>query len=155
MKNVIIYTIVALAGISFASAQTSQFLSTADDNSIKQIELRGTVADALVGSLICSDSKGVLKLCSGDEFDKVMGFTFTAPYVTPNKPKLPTDAKDEFVGIASNSNGDIKEGDYVCACSVNKGAVRKCNATDKPYAKAMSGGTNGQLIKVRVLPQNR
>ncbi len=114
-----------------------------------------TITNAKEGQLICVDDYGNYKVCTGNEFEKVLGFCTNAPYVTVNKAK--GDNKiTEFQGIASFSKGRIKTGDYLCPCKKNPGRVVRCRKKNNPYAKALEAPMGeGALFKVKILGHRR
>jgi len=157
MKTIITIFIVALTALS-VQAQTSARGSVSSapsaeslDKQIRDKAAARTMADAVVGSLIAKNSDGKVVLATGNEFETILGFTTHVPYVTPNKPLSPSAKLDEFTGIAY---GTINAGDYVCPCGEKPGSVKKCEAGQAPYAKALTAGSNGSTFNVKVLAQN-
>lgn len=113
------------------------------------------IPNAKIGDLICLDDNGNHIICTGDEFEKILGFCTNAPYVTFNKAKG-NNKITEHKGIASFAKGKIKEDDYLCACEENPGQVVRCDKIDYPYAKAMeSPEETGTLFKVKILGHRR
>ncbi|MCW3127649.1 MAG: hypothetical protein JWO03_3307 [Bacteroidetes bacterium] len=108
------------------------------------------VANAQVGSLICTDAHGKYVVCTGSDYEKVKGFATSVPYVTINK-AVKGEKPNEFKAIASLQGGAIKAGDRVCASTV-AGQVKKCSEMDVPYAIALSDASaDATVIKVKVL----
>lgn len=142
------YTLFTAILVVFATV--SVFAQNSAKSNAPFANSKRNVSGATVGSLIVQDSDGNIKLSTGDEFEKILGFTTNAPYVTPNKPKSPTDKRDEFTAIGY---GSISTGDYVCPCSESPGSVKKCDAGQKPYAKALSSAGTGSRFTVKVLPE--
>ena len=152
MKKITIIILVLVATVSlFAQDSVSNL-----DNKINEKIKAKTIENAQVGDLICLDEFGNYILSSGSEFEKILGFTTSAPYVTPNKPKDPKGSKVDFKGIVSLENGAIKKGDYLCPSKKYPGKVMKCSKEDFPYAVAdEDANTDFALIKVKVLGYRR
>lgn len=107
------------------------------------------IAGAQVGSLICTDASGKYVVCSGSDYEKVKGFATAVPYVTINK-AAKGEKQNEFKAIASLGGGAIKAGDRLCASAA--GQVKKCSATDVPYAIALTDATaDATVIQVKVI----
>lgn len=143
MKKYILLTVfTAFAAVAFGqiSAKSNMPFANSERN----------VYSATQGSLIAMDSDGKYILATGGEFEKILGFTATAPYVTPNKPSK-NGKRDEFTAIGY---GSISAGDYVCPSSEMPGSVKKCDANQKPYAKALSSAGTGSRFTVKVLGEN-
>lgn len=131
-----------------AQAQTS-----ADNAGLQAKMAKQEVAGVKVGSLVCENAEGEMSLCSGDEYEKVLGFATSAPYVTVNK-RPQGQNQDTFEGFASVEAGAIKEGDYVCAGA--NGTVKRCENAALAYGVAKtSASSEGQKITVRVLGNRR
>ena len=110
-----------------------------------------TMEGVQLGTLMCQDEKGKMIICSGNEFEKILGFATNFPYVTVNKPQNATDKKDEFSAFAS---GAIKKGDYVTAGK--NGTVIRCEKSDFPYGVALEDAiSDGQKIIVKILGNRR
>ena len=104
-----------------------------------------------IGRLMCQNESGQMVICSGNEFEKILGFATNVPYVTVNKPQNSTDKKDEFSAFAS---GKISKGDYVTAGK--NGTVIRCEKSDFPYGVAMEDAiSEGQKIIVKILGNRR
>lgn len=104
-----------------------------------------------LGTLMCEDENGKMVICSGNEFEKILGFATNVPYVTVNKPQNASDKKDEFSAFAS---GKINKGDYVTAGK--NGTVIRCEKSDFPYAVALEDATSeGQKMRVKILGNRR
>ena len=116
---------------------------------------KNSLKEAKVGQLICLDDYGNYTICSGNEFEKILGFCTNAPYITVNKAK--GDNKiTEHQGIASFEKGKIKTGDYLCPCTKNAGQVVRCKKRQHPYAKALEApSSSGNLFKVKILGHRR
>lgn len=95
-----------------------------------------------IGTLMCKDDHGKLMKCNGDEFDQIVGFATSTPYITCNK----KDPKDREVGFVALTNGNLNIGDYVSASK--NGLVSNCDK-ENAYAKVVAA--NGESIRVRVL----
>lgn len=133
----------ALAQATFSSSQS---LDAAMAAKLEQ----GSVKGAQLGTLMCEDENGKMVICSGNEFEKILGFATNIPYVTVNKPQNPNDKKDEFSGFASLAAGKINKGNYVTAGK--NGTVVRCEKSEYPYAVALEDATSeGQQIKVKIL----
>ncbi|MCG3164994.1 MAG: hypothetical protein POELPBGB_00754 [Bacteroidia bacterium] len=104
-----------------------------------------------LGTLMCEDENGNMVICSGNEFEKILGFATNVPYVTVNKPQNANDKKDEFTAFAS---GEIAKGDYLTAGK--NGTVIRCEKSEFPYAVALeSANSGGQKIRVKILGNRR
>ncbi|MGE0637896.1 MAG: hypothetical protein AB7P01_15745 [Bacteroidia bacterium] len=107
-----------------------------------------------IGKLMCEDENGKMVICSGNEFEKILGFATNVPYVTVNKPQHASDKKDEFSAFASTASGKISKGDYLTAGK--NGTVVRCEKTDFPYAVALEDATSeGQKFSVKILGNRR
>jgi hypothetical protein len=127
-------------------------------NSNSDEELKSRLTERIIdgvkiGTLMCEDSNGNMVICSGDEFEKVLGFATSIPYVTVNKrPK--NQSQIEYSGIASVAGGFISSGDYLCPS--DDGKLRRCEKLDIPYAKSISdASTENSAITVRILGSRR
>jgi hypothetical protein len=110
-----------------------------------------TMEGVQLGTLMCQDENGKMVICSGNEFEKILGFATNVPYATVNKPQHPSDKKDEFSAFAS---GKISKGDYVTAGK--NGTVIRCEKSDFPYGVAMQdANTDGQKIIIKILGNRR
>ena len=110
---------------------------------------------AQIGQLICSDDYGNYTICTGNEFEKILGFCTNVPYITVNKAKG-DNMITEHQGIASFEKGKIKVGDYLCPCTKNPGQVVRCKKRQHPYAKALEApSSSGNLFKVKILGHRR
>lgn len=98
--------------------------------------------DIEIGTLMCKDDHGKLMKCNGDEFDQIVGFATSTPYITCNK----KDPKDTEVGFIAKPEGRLTVGDYVRASK--NGKVSKC---DKEIAYAKVVAVNGQSLRVRII----
>jgi hypothetical protein len=143
--------IITIAALFLTFAVSAQVSSTNLDAAISNKVASKTISNAVVGHLIAQNSEGKVVLATGNEFETILGFTTNAPYVTPNKPLTATGKIDEFTGIAY---GTINAGDYVCPCGEKPGSVKTCEAGQKPYAKALTAGSNGSSFAVKVLAEN-
>lgn len=143
--------IITIAALFLTFAVSAQVSSTNLDATIASKTAAKTIPTAVIGSLIAQDSDGKVVLATGNEFETILGFTTSVPYVTPNKPQTAAASRDEFTGIAF---GVINAGDYVCPCNEKPGTVKKCEAGQKPYAKALTAGANGSSFSVKVLAEN-
>lgn len=152
IKYLTIISVVLVVFPFYSFAQTNaKYGKTADEKMQEKM-----IPGAKLGHLICLDEFGNWMLCTGSEFEKIKGFATSVPYVTANKILEPGKSKIEFMGIASVSAGIIVQGDYLCPCEQNVGMVKKCDKTDFPYAKAISGATNsGENVRVKVLGYRR
>jgi hypothetical protein len=107
-----------------------------------------------LGTLMCEDENRKMVICSGNEFEKILGFASNVPYVTVNKPQNASDKKDEFSAFASIASGKISKGDYLTAGK--NGTVIRCEKADFPYAVALDDATSeGQKITVKILGNRR
>ncbi len=152
MKSIL--TILAVLATSFGTIAQTTTNSEAELNAQWEMALaKKTIPGVELGTLMCEDANGNMVICSGDEFEKVLGFATSIPYVTVNKrPKGQN--QDTFEGKASLAGGEISEGDYVCAGP--NGTVKRCEKIDFPYGKALSGASGeNQTITVRVLGTRR
>lgn len=137
-------------GIS-VNAQTTFSSAEKLDLAIAQRMDSKTIEGVQLGTLMCQDENGKMIICSGNEFEKILGFATSVPYVTVNKPQIASDKKDEFSAFAS---GAIKKGDYVTAGK--NGTVIRCEKSDFPYGVAMEDATSdGQKIIVKILGNRR
>jgi hypothetical protein len=143
--------IITIAALFLTFAVSAQVSSSNLDATIANKTAARTLPTAVIGSLIAQDSDGKVVLATGNEFETILGFTTNVPYVTPNKPTTAAGKRDEFTGIAY---GTINAGDYVCPCNEKPGSVKKCEAGQKPYAKALTAGSNGSTFNVKVLSEN-
>lgn len=150
MKTIITVFVLAFTALSVQAQNTAKTAADLDKQWNDKLAAR-TLNSAVVGSLIAMNSDGKVVLATGNEFETILGFTTNAPYVTPNKPTTAAGKRDEFTGIAY---GTINAGDYVCPCNEKPGSVKKCEAGQKPYAKALTAGSNGSSFSVKVLPEN-
>lgn len=104
--------------------------NSADDAGLRAKMQKSMIPSAKVGSLMCEDANGNMIVCSGDEFEKVIGFATSTPYVTVNK-RSKGENQDTFDGFAS---GEISVGDYVSAGP--NGTVKRCDNVAFAYGKA-------------------
>lgn len=112
------------------------------------------ISGVQIGTLMCEDENGKMVICSGNEFEKILGFATNVPYVTVNKPQTPSDKKDEFSAFASTTSGKISKGDYLTAGK--SGTVIRCEKADFPYAVALEDASSeGQKIRVKILGNRR
>jgi len=151
MKKLLIISFLIFS-IFYANAQNS-VITNSYNNKIK----KRTINEAQIGSLIAIDEYGNYVLSTGSIYEKIVGFTTSAPYVTPNKPSSPNGSRVEFEGIISvDEGGVIKEGDFLCPCKNHHGHVKKCLESENPYAVAQeNGNSENQKIKVKVLGYQR
>ncbi len=134
-----------------ANAQTTFSSSENLDQAIAQRMEDNKVKGVQLGTLMCEDENGKMVICSGNEFEKILGFATNVPYVTVNKPQNASDKKDEFSAFAS---GKINKGDYLTAGK--NGTVIRCAKSDFPYAVALEDATSeGQKISVKILGNRR
>ncbi len=134
-----------------SNAQTTFSSSENLDKAIAQRMEENNIKGVQLGTLMCEDENGKMVICSGNEFEKILGFATNVPYVTVNKPQNASDKKDEFSAFAS---GTIKKGDYVTAAK--SGTVIRCEKADFPYGVAMENATSdGQRIIVKILGNRR
>lgn len=146
----IVTAVLVLFSIGSAWSQTtvssSQNLDVAIAHKIEKNSIKGVA----IGTLMCENENGEMIICSGNEFEKILGFATNIPYVTVNKPQNPNDKKDEFSGFASLAAGKISKGNYVAAGK--NGTVVRCEKTDYPYAVALEDAVSeGQHINVKIL----
>ena len=154
MKSLLLAMIVLTVSVPAMSQTTA---SSADelDQILEQKRDERMIPGVEIGTLICVDENGKWKICSGSEYEEIKGFATTIPYVNANKVP-PGESKTDFTGIASISAGVISPGDYLCACEKNSGMVKRCDKTDFPYAKAISGANaTGEKFKVKLLGYRR
>ncbi len=153
MKNIILIIIMLIISLNAISQKSIVIKDTKSlDDKINEKIQKKTLNNAQVGDLISLDEFGNYILATGSPFEKILGFTTNAPYVTPNKPKNPNDSRVEFVGIVSTENGPIKENDKLCPSSKYPGKVKKCTDNEIPYAIAQENAfSERQKIKVKVL----
>lgn len=148
MKKLLIISFLIFS-IFCANAQNSVMNNTSNK--------KRTINEAKIGSLIAIDEYGNYILATGSIYEKIVGFTTSAPYVTPNKPTSPNGSRVKFYGIVSvDEGGIIKEGDFLCPCKNHPGFVKKCSENEDAYAVAQeSANTEAQKIKVKVLGSKR
>lgn len=148
MKELIKVLIALLAFVAYG--QNSSDRSGSSKNLNKRV-----IKNVEIGQLICADDYGNYTICTGNEFEKILGFCTNVPYVTVNKAK--GDNKiTEHKGIASFEKGKIKAGDYLCPCSKNPGQVVRCKKRQHPYAKALEApAKTGALFMVKILGHRR
>lgn len=148
MKKLFSLTFMIVAITAAANAQ-----STADNAGLQARMSENMVAGARIGSLVCENANGKMALCSGDEFERVLGFATSTPYVTINKrPK--GENQDTFEGFASMAGGEISAGDYICAGP--NGTVKRCDNAAFAYGKAQSSASSeGQTVTVRIFGHKR
>lgn len=144
------FLIAGIFTLSMASAQDSEGELEFE---LKERIAAKTVQGVKLGTLMCENSEGKLVVCSGNEFEKVLGFATSIPYVTVNKRPAGVN-RDEYDAFASMEGGVIKTNDYLCAAEGGK--VKRCDRADSPYAKAIDNASiNGQKLAVRVLGVRR
>ena len=148
MKNLMTFLLLIFAFIGQSQKLQSR------SSKFKNLEPR-VLNEALLSQLICIDDYGNYAICTGNEFEKILGFCTNVPYITVNKAK--GDNKiTEHQGIASFEKGKIKEGDYLCPCTKNHGQVVRCKKRKNPYAKALETPTeSGAMFKVKILGHRR
>lgn len=147
-------TLTALPILFFCLSANAQTTFSSSENLDKAIANRmeeHNIKGVQLGTLMCEDENGKMVICSGNEFEKILGFATSIPYVTVNKPQNSTDKKDEFSAFAS---GKISKGDYVTAGK--NGTVIRCEKADFPYGVAMEDATSdGEKIIVKILGNRR
>lgn len=149
MKKIFLSLVIALIStLNYAYAQSitpAQPPKEYTERIISGVEL---------GQLMCQDENGKMVICSGNDFEKILGFATNVPYVTVNKPQNASDKKDEFSVFASIASGKINKGDYLTAGK--NGTVIRCEKSDYPYAVALEDATiDGQKISVKILGNRR
>jgi len=145
---IILIFVVQLFGQTFGQGRESNI---AAEERLK----KRTLKHAKKGQLICVDDYGNYIICTGDEFEKILGFCTNTPYITVNKAK--GDNKiTEHKGIASFEKGKIKIGDYLCPCKKNPGQVVRCKKKNNPYARALETPSGqGDLFMTKILGHRR
>lgn len=153
--NYIILTALPLIFFCLSTNAQTTFLSSENlDQAIAQRMEENKVKGVQLGTLMCEDENGKMVICSGNEFEKILGFATNVPYVTVNKPQNASDKKDEFSAFASTVSGNIRKGDYLTAGK--NGTVIRCAKSDFPYAVALEDATSeGQKISVKILGNRR
>ena len=147
-------TILNLFALCFFFTVTQSTAQNSDSNAELESRLaEHTIDGVTLGTLMCEDGNGDMIICTGDEFEKVLGFATSTPYVTVNKrPK--NQNQDTFSGYASMEAGIVSIGDYVCPSK--EGKLKRCEKIDMPYARAISSASseNSELL-VRILGSRR
>ncbi len=148
----IIFIFFSIFNCSVLKAQnTTASVEDKMNYTIEQKLKEHTIEVAQLGMLLCEDENGNKVICSGNEFEKILGFVTNVPFITINKYSLSQkENRDVYTGFASLAAGKIMKGNYVTAGK--NGTLVRCEKSDYPYAVVLEDATaEGQRIRVKIL----